>query len=52
MKIDTPILRRLGPIPYWRGREKCLDTLETIYKRAAEKAQRLLATHQRKGTTK
>lgn len=42
MKIETPILKRLGPVPFWRGRERCLDSLETICKRAAEKARRAL----------
>lgn len=32
MKIETPILRRLGPIPFWRGGTKCLDSLERIYR--------------------
>ena len=35
MKIETPILRRLGPVPFWRGEQKCLDELERIYRRAA-----------------
>ena len=31
MKIETPILRRLGPVPFWRGETKCLDELaETL----------------------
>lgn len=34
MKIETPILRRLGPIPFWRGETKCLDELERLYRRA------------------
>ena len=34
MKIETPILRRLGPVPFWRGTTKCLDELERIYRRA------------------
>ena len=34
MKIETPILRRLGPIPFWRGSERCLDGLERIYRKA------------------
>ncbi len=45
MKIETPILRRLGPIPFWRGNERCLDSLETIYRRAAEKARRALIAY-------
>ena len=42
MKMETPSLRRLGPVPVWRGRERCLDALESVYKRAAEKARRAL----------
>jgi len=34
MKIDTPVLRRLGPIPFWRGEKKCLDELEKMYRKA------------------
>lgn len=48
MKIETPILMRLGPIPFWRGREKCLDTLEDVYRRARERASRLLALQKAK----
>lgn len=48
MKIETPILRRLGPVPFWRGETKCLDALERIYRRAraaaAEKLGRSLAS--------
>ena len=43
MKIETPILKRIGPVPFWRGEEKCLDTLESLYARAAEKAAKALA---------
>ena len=42
MKIETPILKRLGPVPFWRGRERCLDALESVYTRAAAKARRAL----------
>ena len=38
MKIETPILKRLGPVPFWRGEEKCLDALERIYAKSAEAA--------------
>ena len=38
MKIETPILKRLGPVPFWRGCGKCLDSLERIYRRAIERA--------------
>ncbi|GEM_PF-1025580 len=43
MKSETPILKRLGPVPFWRGTAKCLDTLEEIYRRAREKASAALA---------
>ncbi len=29
----APLLRRLGPIPFWRGEARCLDALGKIYKR-------------------
>ena len=38
MKIESPVLRRLGPVPFWRGTVKCLDELQRIYKKAAEAA--------------
>jgi len=44
MKIETPVLKRLGPVPFWRGGDKCLDSLETVYRRAMDKASRLLAS--------
>ena len=38
MKIESPVLRRLGPIPFWRGSVKCLDELQRIYTRAEDLA--------------
>ncbi len=38
MKIETPILRRLGPVPFWRGNDKCLAELEKMYKKAIQSA--------------
>ena len=38
MKVDLAVLRRLGPIPFWRGEKKCMDQLEDMYKRAIEKS--------------
>lgn len=38
MKIESPVLRRLGPVPFWRGQGKCLEGLEKIYRRAMERA--------------
>lgn len=40
MKIETPILKRLGPVPFWRGQVRCLDELQRIYQRAMEAARR------------
>ena len=48
MKIETPILRRLGPVPFWRGQERCLDELERIYQRAIARANMLQYPHERK----
>ena len=42
MKIETPMLKKLGPIPFWRGSEKCLDSLERMYRRAMERSNRVL----------
>ena len=42
MKIETPILRRLGPVPFWRGETKCLNELERIYRRAIAEAEKAL----------
>ena len=38
MKIESAVLRRLGPVPFWRGEEKCLDALQRIYKKASSAA--------------
>ena len=35
---DPPVLKRLGPVPFWRGEQKCLTVLEPIYRRAMESA--------------
>lgn len=43
MKIETPVLKRLGPVPFWRGEEKCLDALENAYRKATESARRILS---------
>ena len=32
------ILKRLGPIPFWRGHARCVDALSKIYERAARAA--------------
>ena len=38
MKNDPAVLRRLGPVPFWRGERKCLDVLGDIYRRAMDAA--------------
>ena len=48
MKIETPILRRLGPVPFWRGEKRCLDALERIYRRAIARADTLRRPHEGK----
>jgi len=39
---DPPVLKRLGPVPFWRGEQKCLSVLEPIYRRAMECARAAL----------
>ena len=34
----TALVRRLGPIPFWRGSERCVERLEKIYQRVAPTA--------------
>lgn len=50
MKIETPVLKRLGPIPFWRGQNRCLDELERIYRKAAV-AVAAQAAHEEGGQT-
>jgi hypothetical protein len=35
MKIESDVLKRLGPVPFWRGTGKCLNELEKIYRKAS-----------------
>lgn len=42
MKIESSVLKRLGPVPFWRGERRCLDALDEIYRRAQEAARRAL----------
>lgn len=42
MKITSPVLKRLGPVPFWRGERRCLDELAAIYAKAAAAAQAAL----------
>ena len=44
MKTEIPVLKRLGPVPFWRGEKKCLDELDRIYRRAMESAAALLTS--------
>lgn len=39
-KTESPVLKRLGPVPFWRGERKCLDVLAEIYRRAMESARK------------
>lgn len=32
---QAPLIYRLGPLPFWRGQERFVDTLEHLYARAA-----------------
>ena len=42
MKVETPILKRMGPVPFWRGERKCLDSLEEVYRKAVAMAEEAL----------
>ena len=42
MKAEERTLKRLGPVPFWRGETKCLEALRRMYARAAEAARRRL----------
>lgn len=33
----APLIYRLGPLPFWRGQERFVDTLEHLYNRAASR---------------
>ena len=37
MKTDT-VIRRVGPVPFWRGEKRVLEQLEEIYRKAMEAA--------------
>ena len=41
-KKESAVLKRLGPVPFWRGERKCLDALGEMYSRAMESADRRL----------
>ena len=40
---SAPLLRRLGNLPFWRGQQPLLDTLEPSYAAAANQALQILA---------
>ncbi len=42
MRNDPPVLRRLGPVQFWSGAQRCLSVLEPIYRRAMENAHDIL----------
>lgn len=42
-KRDVPTLNRLGPVPFWRGTNKCLAELRQLYRRAMERAEARLS---------
>jgi uncharacterized Zn finger protein len=35
--LPAPLISRLGPLPFWRGQERFVDTLEPLYARAASR---------------
>ena len=41
MKIETPILKRLGPFPFWRGHIKFLSELDRIYQEVRKDAAKI-----------
>lgn len=51
MKIETPVLKRLGPVPFWRGEKKCLDALEAMYRKAIEDARAVVPAEPRPSAT-
>ena len=47
MKTEPDTLEKLGPVPFWRGTEKCRESLSEMYRkamRAAAVAQSSVAT--------
>lgn len=39
MKVTSPVLKRIGPVPFWRGEKKCLAELQSIVDKARDSAQ-------------
>lgn len=42
MKIEVKTVRRLGPVPFWRGEKRVQEQLEEVYRKAIEKAKSAL----------
>jgi len=41
----APLIKRLGPIPYWRGSQRCQEALARIYARVRPLAQEAMESH-------
>jgi len=52
MKIESAVLKRLGPVPFWRGEKKCLDELNRIYNKAKAYAEERLGVQPSEGLEK
>ncbi len=52
MKNDIPLLKRLGSVPFWRGQDRFLPSLEAMYRRAGERAAAALESSRRPGARK
>ncbi len=52
MKNDIPLLKRLGSVPFWRGQDRFLPSLEAMYRRAEERATAALERTRRPGPRK
>lgn len=52
MKNDIPLLKRLGAVPFWRGQDRFLPSLETMYRRAGERAAAALESTRHTGQRK
>ena len=38
MKTESDTLEKLGPVPFWRGTEKCREALAEMYRKAMQAA--------------
>lgn len=50
MKIESVVLKRIGPVPFWRGETRCLDELDRIYRRAIVQASAALSASRNAGS--